>query len=70
MNAELADAQWRRSSYSGGSGGNCVEVATNLPGPVAVRDSKHPNSPPLLLTPAEWRALTATLRAGAVAPTG
>ena len=64
MNTDLAGAQWRKSSYSGGSGGNCVEVATNLPGLVAVRDSKNPGAPALLLTPAQWRAFTATLRAG------
>jgi hypothetical protein len=40
-----------------------VEVATNLPGLVAVRDSKNPGAPALLLTPAQWRTLTATLRA-------
>jgi uncharacterized protein DUF397 len=62
MNADLAGAQWRKSSYSGGSGGNCVEVATNLPGLVAVRDSKHPHGPVLILTPAQWRALTMAVR--------
>ena len=64
MNAHLAGALWRKSSYSGGSGGNCVEVATNLPGLVAVRDSKNPSAPALLLTLAQWRSFTATLRAG------
>ena len=64
MNTDLAGAQWRKSSYSGGSGGNRVEVATNLPGLVAVRDSKNPSAPALLLIPAQWRAFTATLRAG------
>ncbi len=64
MNADLAGAQWRKSSYSGGSGGNCVEVATNLPGRVAVRDSKHLSGPALILTAAQWRAFTSTLRAG------
>ena len=64
MNADLAGALWRKSSYSGGSGGNCVEVATNLPGLVAVRDSKNPSAPALLLTLAQWRSFTATLRAG------
>jgi hypothetical protein len=62
VNNDLAGAQWRKSSYSGGSGGNCVEVATNLPGLVAVRDSKTPAAPALLLTPAQWRTLTAALR--------
>ena len=63
MNNDLAGAQWRKSSYSGGSGGNCVEVATNLPGLVAVRDSKNPAAPALLLTPTQWRALITSLRA-------
>lgn len=62
MNNDLAGAQWRKSSYSGGSGGNCVEVATNLPGVVAIRDSKNPGAPALLLTPAQWLALTMDLR--------
>lgn len=62
MNTDLAGAQWRKSSYSGGSGGNCVEVATNLPGLIAVRDSKNPEAPALLLTPVQWRALLARLR--------
>jgi uncharacterized protein DUF397 len=64
VNTDLAGAQWRKSSYSGGSGGNCVEVATNLPGLVAVRDSKNPGAPALLLTLAQWHTLIATLRAG------
>jgi hypothetical protein len=35
---------WRKSSHSGGNGGNCIEVAS-LPGVVAVRDSKDPHGP-------------------------
>ncbi|MEV5408941.1 DUF397 domain-containing protein [Thermopolyspora sp. NPDC052614] len=50
------NALWRKSSYSGGSGGDCVEVATNLPGIVAVRDSKNPTGPALVFTSAEWNA--------------
>ena len=38
---DLSRAEWHKSSYSGQSG-NCVEVARNLPGLVAVRDSKAP----------------------------
>lgn len=62
MNADLDHAQWRKSSYSGGSGGNCVEVAGNLPGEVAVRDSKDPNGPALLFTPAQWLAFVSAMR--------
>ncbi|SCG63763.1 DUF397 domain-containing protein [Micromonospora inositola] len=38
-----------------GNGGACVEVADNLPGVVAVRDSKDPAGPALTFTPAAWR---------------
>lgn len=55
--------EWRKSSYSGNSG-NCVEVAGNLPGIVAVRDSKDPDGPKLIFTPDEWRAFAAGIRSG------
>lgn len=51
----LSDARWRSSTRSGASGGNCVEVADNLPGVVAIRDSKDPYGPVLLLPPAAFR---------------
>ncbi|MFC5668524.1 DUF397 domain-containing protein, partial [Kitasatospora misakiensis] len=38
---DLADARWRKSSFSG-QGGECVEVAPDFPGVVPVRDSKDP----------------------------
>jgi hypothetical protein len=60
---DLTEATWRKSSHSGGNGGNCVEVARNLPGAVAVRDSKDPHGPALLVTPAQWRSLVADLKA-------
>jgi hypothetical protein len=41
-------AVWRKSGRSNGSGGNCVEVASNVPGVVAVRDSKDPHGPRLV----------------------
>lgn len=53
---DLAKANWRKSSYSSSNGGNCVEVARNLPGIVAVRDSKDRGGPALVLTPDQWRA--------------
>jgi len=52
-------AVWRKSSHSNGSGGDCAEVAGNLPEVVAVRDSKDPDGPRLVFTPAEWQAFTA-----------
>jgi hypothetical protein len=59
---DLDRATWRKSSYSGTNGGNCVEVAGNLPGVVAVRDSKDPDGPALVFTPAGWAAFTASLK--------
>ncbi|AVT33923.1 DUF397 domain-containing protein [Plantactinospora sp. BC1] len=47
---------WRTSSRSGQSGGNCVEVAGNLPGRVLVRDSKDRQGPTLTFTPEKWQA--------------
>jgi Domain of unknown function (DUF397) len=46
----------RRKSSRSNSTGNCVEVARNRPGVVAVRDSKDPEGPVLAFTPAQWRA--------------
>lgn len=61
---ELIDApHWRKSSRSNGTGGDCVEVADNLPGRVLVRDSKDPAGPVLTFGPDTWR----TFVAGAVA---
>ncbi len=56
---ELTGARWRKSSRSSGNGGACVEVADNLPGLVAVRDSKDPTGPALTFTPAVWRTFIA-----------
>ncbi|UED83188.1 DUF397 domain-containing protein [Streptomyces profundus] len=62
----LADAEWFTSSYSNG-GGNCVEAAdlTATPrGSVALRDSKVPGGPVLLLDPDPFAAFIADVRAG------
>lgn len=61
---DMTGAVWRKASYSGGNGGNCVEVATNLPGIVAVRDSKDKGGPVLVFGRAEWAAFTAGITAG------
>lgn len=57
----LHGAVWKKSSRSGGNGGDCVEVATNLPGIVAVRDSKHKEGPALVFAPEDWKAFLAGL---------
>jgi hypothetical protein len=60
---DLTRAEWRKSSYSGGNGGTCVEVARNLPNVVAVRDSKNPDGPALVFPAADWQGFTASIKA-------
>jgi uncharacterized protein DUF397 len=63
MTPNMTDATWRKSSYSGSSGGQCVEVA-ELPGIVAVRDSKDKNGPALTFSPEMFGAFTKAVKAG------
>ncbi|WP_326612442.1 DUF397 domain-containing protein [Streptomyces scopuliridis] len=72
---DLSDAQWEKSSYSSGLGGECVEFARNLvpAGIVPVRDSKTPIGPVLLLAPTAWNdfiAFAGRTREGTVLPHG
>ncbi len=70
---DLTRAAWRKSSFSGGNGGACVEVAIvpgvagGSDGTVALRDSKDPAGPALLFSPGEWREFTRAVRHGAFA---
>lgn len=59
---DLTHAIWHKSSYSSGNGGACVEVAGDGPEVVAVRDSKDPDGPALVFTPADWSAFIASLK--------
>ena len=45
-----------------------MEVAVNLPGVVAVRDSKDPHGPALTFTPAAWHTFAARVRGGNPGP--
>ncbi|MFI7073241.1 DUF397 domain-containing protein [Micromonospora sediminicola] len=58
---DLSGARWRKSSRSNGQGGACVEVAGDLPGVIAVRDSKDPTGPVLAFAPDAWRAFVGRL---------
>jgi hypothetical protein len=49
---------WRKSTYSGDNGGNCVEVAS-ASGLVIVRDTANRHGATVSVTPAAWRRLTA-----------
>ena len=62
---DLNALSWRKSSYSGGAGGECVEVAQLPDGGRAVRDTKaHGHGPILRFTADEWTAFTTAVRAG------
>ena len=62
--AALNGVTWRKSSYSSANGGACVEVARDLPGVVAVRDSKDPSGPALAFSPDSWRSFADKIKAG------
>jgi Domain of unknown function (DUF397) len=61
---DLSRAEWRKATYSGNGGASCVEVASNLPGIIAVRDSKDRGGPALVFASAEWAEFTADIKAG------
>ena len=54
------DSTWRKSSYSGPNGGECVEIAAAEA--VLVRDTADRDGPVLTFTAEAWRAFTATIR--------
>jgi aldehyde:ferredoxin oxidoreductase len=61
---DLSSAVWRKSSYSGGNGGGCVEVARNLPAIVAVRDSKNVPGPELTVSGQAWSEFVEGIKRG------
>ncbi|MGA5322503.1 DUF397 domain-containing protein [Streptomyces seoulensis] len=56
--------EWRKSSYSDGTGGDCLEVADTHPTHVPVRDSKAPLGPRLAFRPEAWAAFVAEIKVG------
>ncbi|MFX0576335.1 DUF397 domain-containing protein [Nocardia nepalensis] len=55
---------WRKSSFSGPSGGNCVEVAEASDGLIAVRNSRDPEGGMLFYTRPEIDAFVRGAKAG------
>ena len=55
------DAQWRKSTKSGDGAGSCVEVAFTDDA-VAIRDSKNPNGPVLVVSKDAWREFLSAVK--------
>ncbi|USA01992.1 DUF397 domain-containing protein [Streptomyces lydicamycinicus] len=55
--------RWFKSSYSN-NGGDCIEVAGNVPGAVPVRDSKDPHGPALTFSVNGWSSFVAAVKDG------
>ena len=51
---EMTGARWRTATRSSNNGGDCVEVADNLPGRILVRDSKDRTGGTLTFAPTAW----------------
>ncbi|MGC5015094.1 DUF397 domain-containing protein [Streptosporangium sp. DT93] len=58
---DLSSVEFRTSTLSDGGNG-CVEVSTNLPGLVAIRDSKDRNGPALTFSPTAWNNFLTGIR--------
>ncbi|WP_041663013.1 MULTISPECIES: DUF397 domain-containing protein [Streptomyces] len=59
---ELSAATWRKSSYSNTQGGDCVEIADNMPHTVPVRDSKNSAGPALLIPALAWATFVEAIK--------
>lgn len=55
---------WRKSSYSSGDGGSCVEIMDGHPSSVPVRDSKVPCGPALVFPAADWSSFVTAVKGG------
>ncbi|MEV7284146.1 DUF397 domain-containing protein [Streptomyces sp. NPDC093252] len=58
---DLTSCTWRKSNYSNGDGGACVEVSDDFPAHIPVRDSKCPEGGALIFGEAAWAAFTASV---------
>ncbi|GLX51208.1 hypothetical protein Shyhy01_41580 [Streptomyces hygroscopicus subsp. hygroscopicus] len=61
---DLSTITWRKSSYSNQDGGQCLEVADNVPSLVPVRDSKDTTRTPLLFGAPAWAAFVSGVKRG------
>ncbi|MBA0049621.1 DUF397 domain-containing protein [Streptomyces sp. AJS327] len=58
----LRTAAWRKSTYSNGGDGNCVEVSDSFPSLVPVRDSKDLDREPLTFANTTWSTFVSDLK--------
>ncbi|WBB62133.1 DUF397 domain-containing protein [Streptomyces sp. WMMC500] len=68
---DLSHAEWVKSSYSNGAGGDCVEWApatAAATGAVPVRDSKDPQGPALVFPADAWTSFVNAVRSGELRP--
>ena len=64
---DLSRFTWRKASYSSSNGGACIEVGAG-PRVVAVRDSKDPGGPKILVTPGSWHGFIRRVKTGMSGP--
>ncbi|MFD7291308.1 DUF397 domain-containing protein [Streptomyces sp. NPDC059863] len=62
----VPEQTWRKSSYSGSNGGECIEVAHGIANIVPIRDSKNPTGPTLVASHTAWTAFLALAKATTV----
>ncbi|MGZ9931668.1 DUF397 domain-containing protein [Streptomyces sp. NC-S4] len=58
---DLSATTWHKSSYSDGTGGDCLEVADGHPDLVPVRDSKQPEGPHVVFHAQAWARFVGSL---------
>jgi hypothetical protein len=59
---DQVDPRWRKASYSGNGGADCVETGS-VPGAVLIRDTRDRERGLVLrVSPEAWKKFTATLR--------
>lgn len=61
---DLNTATWRKSSYSNGNGGECIEIADGFPGVMPVRDSKDLEGPALVFPHDAWTSFVNGVKTG------
>ncbi|ARF54585.1 DUF397 domain-containing protein [Streptomyces gilvosporeus] len=59
---DLRNVTWRKSSYSNSTGGECIEIADNVPALVPVRDSKDPHGPALVFSAVAWGSFVTAVK--------